>query len=158
MERTVTDFTHQSSQSRSALKHLLQLPGYPDSEVDAADILQVVHSRREEAEHRKYAAEKAVHRCTIQLSIFERKMDEQGVSQSVGELESCRRELSCATEAVAGAEEDIGVVRVLLRKRGFSTYFHNEGGVPLPHLPTYRDDAGEDSGSDNDCSDSDLEG
>ena len=58
-------------------------------------------------------------------------------------LAAHQNDLSIATRDEVQAEEDVGVIRELLRRKGFTfqlTHSSVGGGIPSDELPTYRDD------------------
>jgi hypothetical protein len=133
------------------LKQFLEL-GYPNTEGEAEKLLQVVHLRRQETEHRKRTAEKAINRCTLQLEMSQPQTDRTRSTRR--ELEAYQSELVLATVSGAEAEEDVGLVRTLLRRRGFSVRFTSNKGDMQPSGLMHHNDVGDDSDSDS----SDMEG
>ena len=128
------------------MQYFLDRPGYPETQSDAVDILKVVHTRRDETEHQRYAAEKAVHRCIDQLTIVQKRGDEQAaINQALVELEYCRTALTRARGAASQADDDVGLVRSVLRRKGFPVNLDTEPpdphGINMPHwsVPEYRD-------------------
>jgi hypothetical protein len=91
-------------------------PGYPNTEEEATKLLRVVHLRREETELQQRAAKKAIDRCTLQLEMCQPQTD--CIRLAEREFEAYRGELALATETVVEAEDDVGVVRAHLRRKG----------------------------------------
>jgi hypothetical protein len=113
---------------------LLELPDYPDTESAAASLLQIVHLRREETETQQHSTEKALLRCTLQLEALQSRQDKQTlVSLACKELEAHQNELAHATQSVVEAEADVGIIRVHLRRKGFSVPLPTDAALP-PHL------------------------
>ena len=81
--------------------------------------MTIVRSRREQLHQRKLAAEQAVYWCTIRLCILQEKLvGEQVIGNGATELQTYQAELSTAIEDLSRADLDIGVVRIVLRRKG----------------------------------------
>jgi hypothetical protein len=125
-------------------------PGYPNTEEEATKLLRVVHLRREETELQQRAVKKAIDRCTLQVEMCQPQTD--CIRLAGRELEAYHSELALATETVAEAEGDVGVVRAHLRRKGISVqvpsnqYDMLPDGVLTNHEP---EDVGDDSDNDS---------
>jgi hypothetical protein len=104
--------------------------------------MQLVHGDREESIHRKYAAQRGIARCTLQLAMLQDAPVHQDATRETASLlvalAAHRNDLSNATRDEIQAEEDVGVIRALLRSKGF-TFQLTRSGIPSDELPTHRD-------------------
>ena len=131
---------------------LLNLPGFPQTEQDAENILRFVRSQRDECLLIKDAAEQSVHQCILQLQILQRNA---GASNDVtilglADLERRREALARAEDTLAAADLRVGAVRTLLRRNALPLVFSDDaefrGFPPRPHLAVqdgYRSDDSE---------------
>jgi hypothetical protein len=109
--------------------------------------MELVHGDREESIHRKYSAQGGISRCTRQLGLLQDAPAHQDTAHVTASLLTAlaahQNELSIATRDEIQAEADVGVIRALLRSRGFAyqltrpTVGH---GIPSGEIPAYRDD------------------
>jgi hypothetical protein len=131
---------------------LLNLPGFPETEQDAENILRFVRSQRDECLLIKDAAEQSVHQRILQLQILQRNAGDSNNVTILGlaDLERRREALARAEDTLAAADLRVGAVRTLLRGNALPLVFPNDaefrGFPPRPHLAIqdgYRSDDSE---------------
>ena len=130
---------------------LLRIPEFPQTEQDAEKILRYVRSYRDECELTKEAAELSVHRCILQLQILqEHTMDTNDLTiLGLFALERRREALTQAAEALTEADDRVGTIRTLLRRKALPLSFPHDaefrGFPPKRHPPVHTDYRSDDS-------------
>jgi hypothetical protein len=94
----------------------------------------------------------------IQLQAMQRKgLDGATVQQEQASLQQIREEISSAVQAVSAAEEDVGILRGLVSRKGFPADFGPQFSGQRSQQPR-RDDDEYDDRDDELAADSDLGG
>jgi len=108
---------------------LLRLPGFPQTDEDAENILRFVRSQRDECRLTKEAAEQALHQCILQIQVLQRTPDTYNATVlRLADLERRQETLAQAEEALAAAELRVGAVRDLLRRKVLPLIFPHGAG------------------------------
>jgi hypothetical protein len=103
----------------------LKIPDFPETSEDAADLLNLVRSSREERNHRKLAVEYAANQTAIQLKVLKRKTSSNSsVATATSDLRALQHELSKLDEELLEADQDVGVVRGLISEKGLPVAFY----------------------------------
>jgi hypothetical protein len=132
----------------------LAIPNFPETPEDAADLLNLVRSSREECNHRKLAVELAVHQIAIQLKVLQRKsFSDSSVATTTNDLQALQQELSELDEELMNADEEVGVIRGLINRKGLPVEFYPEALYDRRNLPLRPDSMFEDNGSASTSSD-----
>ena len=107
---------------------LLNIPGFPQTEQDAENILRFVRSQRDECQLTKDAAEQSVHQCILHLQILQRNPRDTNdlTVLRLADLDRCREVLAQAEEALGAADLRVGAVRTLLRRKALPLIFTHE--------------------------------
>ena len=132
---------------------LLNIPGFPQTDQDAENILRFVRSQRDECQLTKDAAEQSVHQCILHLQILQRNpSDPNVITLRLVDLERRREALTQAIDALAAADLRVGAVRTLLRRKALPLVFPIDaefrGFPPRPYSTVdngYRSDDSEHS-------------
>ena len=65
-----------------------------------------------------------MHQCMVKLQVLKRKIPEdQAMNQGIEDLEGLQSELTKAIEELSDADEDVGIVRALVRMKGLPLKF-----------------------------------
>ena len=106
------------------LRRILMLPNFPETAEDAASLLDIARGRREECHCLKLAAEHAVRQCRIELQLTSRQTtNDSEVHQVVGHLQTLQGDLEKSQIELSNADDDVGGVRSLIRRKGFPVEF-----------------------------------
>jgi hypothetical protein len=81
----------------------------------------------------------------VQLQVMQRKgLDQRVVQQEQDSLQHIREEISSAVQAVSAAEDDVGILRGLVSRKGFPADFGAEFSGQRPEGLRHVDDDDED--------------
>jgi len=100
------------------------LPDFPDTAEEAADLLGIARSSREERSCLKLATEHAVHQGARELQALNRRHpDPQIVESSLEDLKTLQEELATTSAHLVESDREIGVVRSLITHKGLPLHF-----------------------------------
>jgi hypothetical protein len=117
------------------IKRLLQLPDFPDTAEEAADLLGIARSSREERSCRKLATEHAVHQGARELQALNRRHpDLQIIESSLEDLKTLQEELAATSAHLVESDREIGVVRSLITHKGLPLHFESPYRTVDPEL------------------------
>jgi hypothetical protein len=118
------------------LRRILMLPNFPETAEDAASLLDIARGRREECHCLKLAAEHAVRQSRIELQLISRQTtNDSEVHQVVGHLQTLQGDLEKSQIELSNADDDVGGVRSLIRRKGFPVEFGVGNWGPVDRRP-----------------------
>ena len=135
----------------------MEIDHFPETAEDAADILNVVRSNREACNHRKLAAEHAVHQTIVHLKVLMCKASSTEAMELLQkDLRKLYKKLLVLDKGILEADQKIGAVRTILGQRGlpvalYTTQLYNRQDWGLdPPTEFQFDDSSETSSVESD--------
>jgi hypothetical protein len=112
------------------------MPNFPQTHEDAANVLSLARASRDQQKCRKLDLRLELHQVVVRQKVMNRRGGDEPQGQDNGNLQILYRQLSEVNEKLAEAEQDIGLIRFVIRKRGFPLEFgieyHGAIGKSIP--------------------------
>jgi hypothetical protein len=111
----------------------LYLPDYPTTSEEASIILSIARAGKDERVTRQLVLRLALHQIIKQVKALAIRGGD--MEQEQADAGSLQHDLSAAAEDVREAEQDLGLIRSLVRRKGFPLEFDVEHRKSRPNSP-----------------------